>query len=792
MAEGVIQTVRDRKLSLWQSAVSEALLTKLKDTLPAEDAARKLQAASAHAVADYSKTPIASPENRSQDPSGLLAQTWLSKTHFDLANAQLEGDAAKADGLATDIRKYSTLDLSGWATCLTTYTEYYAKYKTATYHDWTEEGGHDWNYSVIDWQLPNDAKVLMLGDWGTGLSDAVSMVEQALTEYQIDAIIHLGDIYYSGTPSECQAHFVDALHGLFEKLGLESIPVFAIPGNHEYYAAGRGFYDKILPLINEGRSDCLQPASYFCLRTADGAWQFLGMDTGIHDNNPYTEFAPTGTGPRLVPSEAEWHLEKIDQFSGKTILLSHHQLYSANNNINGSASGLPEYMNEGLLETFRSKFSTKISAWFWGHEHNYVLFKDGQFGLAKGRLVGASSYEQRESSDAYKINHPEVAYEDGMVELGGAQGYYNHCCAVLDFKRDSPDDPISISYFQFPSWAQNAVPPDPLPPLSLLNTESLSAPGEVTTYAWTGNQPIKDISTISPESDQAPALAAYQGKLYMIYRGALKDDYYVSVFDGQDWTGNQAIENLPGGISPESDSPPGLAVYYGVLQLAYRGTLTDNLYMSFFDGTYWTGNQKIEDMPGGIDPKSNYAPALAVFKDVLYLAYKGAHSDDLYLAWYDGSAWRGNEKISDMPGDIDPQSNRGPALAAYGDALWLVYKDSGSDDLCQAAYNGSQWSGGQKISSMAGGISPQSDQAPAIASFQDTLFLIYKGAHSNELYVADWTGSKWTGNTKISEVSAIDPKSDRSPAISPYDGALFLTYKGDWTDDLYEAQYAAI
>ncbi len=86
--------------------------------------------------------------------------------------------------------------------------------------------------------------------------------------------------------------------------------------------------------INSGIAGCLQKASYFCLRTEDGAWQFLGMDTGYNDRDPTSPMAPG-----LQPSELKWHRDKLDRFRGSTIMLSHHQLFSAHAKL-GDGPGL--------------------------------------------------------------------------------------------------------------------------------------------------------------------------------------------------------------------------------------------------------------------------------------------------------------------------------------------------------------------------------------------------------------------------------------------------------------------
>ena len=131
--------------------------------------------------------------------------------------------------------------------------------------------------------------------------------------------------------------------------------------------------------LNSGIAGARQQASYFCLRTQPDQWQFLAMDTGYNDHIPGLP-----VGPGLQPSEITWHRDKLEKFAGSTILLSHHQLFSANSEIN---KGARPYVNESLLATF-SPYFDRVAAWFWGHEHNFVLFEDGQHGLKRGRLIG--------------------------------------------------------------------------------------------------------------------------------------------------------------------------------------------------------------------------------------------------------------------------------------------------------------------------------------------------------------------------------------------------------------------
>jgi hypothetical protein len=182
------------------------------------------------------------------------------------------------------------------------------------------------------------------------------------------------------------------------------------------------------------------------------------MDTGIGDYKPQDQILNSFTGPVMKDSEVAWHKDKLDKFGGRTILLSHHQLFSSN----GRISHEPSNLNEHLYSVFSPYFS-KVGAWIWGHEHTMALYKNGYAGLAKGRLIGCGSYNDATTEDPYQVNFPDVAYMDNMPKLGIIDNYYNHGFAILDFERNAVTDPLKITYHQLPVWnggEKKSLPPD--------------------------------------------------------------------------------------------------------------------------------------------------------------------------------------------------------------------------------------------------------------------------------------------------------------------------------------------
>jgi predicted phosphodiesterase len=452
-----LSAVRDRNLSLWQSAVGE-VATKFAASNPKAMAAMQM-AASLHAAATEKGQTIAPPAGgaAARDPADAQSLAYLSKLVFDVAQAHQSGDVTRELAATAQLkdfvtRHYATADLLGWMQCVLRYVDYYvAAHRKPSYIDWADRSPQDINFGVIEYRLPAKSRVLLIGDWGTRMSDNVAMLRQGLATFKPDAIIHLGDVYYSGTQFECKENVLRVMDDLVAELGITRPPFFTIPGNHEYYSGGVGFYD-IIASVNSGIAGCLQRASYFCLRTEDDAWQFLGMDTGYNDRDPVHHVAPG-----LQPSETRWQLDKLTHFPGSTVMLSHHQLFSAHDKL---SDGSTPYLNESLSSIFRTYFD-RIAVWYWGHEHNFVVFKDGQCGLNKGRLVGCSAYEETSEEDPYEIKFPAVSYAPAMKQLGlspyqgGLKQYYNHAMAILDVAPDK----IVASYYEYPSWDSDFTPP---------------------------------------------------------------------------------------------------------------------------------------------------------------------------------------------------------------------------------------------------------------------------------------------------------------------------------------------
>lgn len=261
-----------------------------------------------------------------------------------------------------------------WATTITEYLKFFGpggRRREIPYIDPAQAGE-----SVIP--IKSGSRIALLADWGTGAQPSLEILQQ-IHKLSPDLLIHLGDVYYSGTPGEYKRAFMDPIS---EILGPDrlSLPVFALSGNHDMYCGGVGYYDAISKL---NPKPFRQLASYFCLRSEDDAWQLLAMDTGLND---YSPLSVADCITHVNKNEVDWLLRRVAEFSGKTILLSHHQLFSAFSSIGKAATGIAT--NPHLLSFFSEAVSLgKIPAWFWGHEHSLCIYEP-YAGLERGRCIG--------------------------------------------------------------------------------------------------------------------------------------------------------------------------------------------------------------------------------------------------------------------------------------------------------------------------------------------------------------------------------------------------------------------
>jgi predicted phosphodiesterase len=413
------------KLSLFQSAVHKTIVDNggAPSTLSAE-----------HPMMQQATTVLtAASADENLDKFTGTALECASLT-VQAAFAAIGGDAVKAAEIQAQLQD-SPCD-PGWVTVLATYLDYYADGKEPQYTNWTNIG--DFVYAMPDQGAKGPQLTIgILADWGTGDPRVAASSLKALIGCSPDLIIHLGDIYYAGTSHECQEHFLQYIN---DARAAYPVPVWNLAGNHDYYSGGGPYYDLLTQLnaynpasntnyVRPGTP--VQEASFFCLRNK--GWQIQAMDTGFYDHDVSTVNNDT---TRLHDSEVAWHLDKIDSANGrKIVLLSHHQLYSAFEQI---GTGANNYYNPSLLQSFETQLNSgDIVAWLWGHEHLLEMYKP--FPLLNpgkqpmGRCVGYSAFPMLKDQNPYatRVSNDLVAPLGNPPFLQTTGDVFNHGFTIL-------------------------------------------------------------------------------------------------------------------------------------------------------------------------------------------------------------------------------------------------------------------------------------------------------------------------------------------------------------------------
>ncbi|WP_158640542.1 metallophosphoesterase [Anseongella ginsenosidimutans] len=725
-------------------------------------------------------------------------------------------------------------------------------------------------YQIISWKIPSDAQIIMLGDWGTSLEDAHEFLyaiwKKAYQNNPGKAIvfIHLGDIYYCGLPYECQEYFynvfVNVGQRLREDIGNDNFnpnpPIFTIPGNHEYYSYGYGYFQLLdtlnqnVPGVNPSALD--QECSFFCLQTEDQKWQFLGMDTGRTEGNALLDLLQLAGDivkewidehrpdwswvhwitdlakatyddyvgpfqPTLDPNELNWLEDKLVHFHGKTIMLSHHQLFSREAEINHNS---PEYMNTWLDKHFSSYYKDKIAAWYWGHEHTFAVYLDGLMGLNKGRLLGSSSYEATEDSDTpYANNYPAVPFSPNMTDTlvhKNNDGLYYHTGAIM---HQSGSD-MAVKYYQFPAWSQLGPRPD-TPKLEEIGAvaENITTSFKSLKPTWIGDVPI---SQDEVTTEHSPSVATWNDVLYMLYAdGSDSPKLKVCTANAADFQpekkGSVLHWSHPSkiGVNNSTISTKNSPVVIAVNGQLYGFYIDSNKYLqgitaeagtSIPDNWNWAS---IGNLPGQV---GDAAPAACFFQGRIYIVYRQSGSDNnLCWAYYDPEArsWHNFGPLNNTGGN-NFESPNAPALAADAYHIYLAYQVKDGTDIrwavgtpSNAAPGGSSdnisWADKGKLETAGKQETTNPDTEIGMTlQYADGIFLLVYTSTNYSLTQcalndtgADSTGS-WVGSNTVKANVNTNPstvRSGRVPALAITAGGGFLVYRGKDHDEIYWAYY---
>jgi hypothetical protein len=258
--------------------------------------------------------------------------------------------------------------------------------------------------------IADTARVFILGDWATGLPRARrvariigDLLEKGKAAGLQQHVVHLGDTYYSGWPTEYRDRLLQ--YWPVKEGDAERIGSWSLNGNHDMFSGGDGYY---AVLLNDRRF-LKQQSSVFSLHNK--SWQILALDTAYEDND--------------LKDQTGWLRTKFDESGRKIMLLSHHQLFSA---YETAGQKISAKMSGFLAEN-------RVRGWFWGHEHRCVIYED-YMQVPAARCIGHGGvpvYMWHRNNSKYK-SPVDYEYRDRLplsLEPWAYMGF-----VILDFHGD--------------------------------------------------------------------------------------------------------------------------------------------------------------------------------------------------------------------------------------------------------------------------------------------------------------------------------------------------------------------
>jgi hypothetical protein len=225
--------------------------------------------------------------------------------------------------------------------------------------------------TITPWNPANNRfTVAMLADWGTGTGEAVATLNYALLQVP-DCIIHLGDVYYAGTPVKASGlpDYVSTDEEIDNFLNLWpsgwSGRSFTLNSNHEMYCGANGLFQDVLvpssPFAAQGAT------TIFAIQVGD--WTLLGLDSAYYaDPGELFMYGSLVSNPSRQPDQIAW-IKSLHLNPAKTIVLTHHNALDFNCDPTKQAQ-----YNQPFWSQVNEALGGDPYAWYWGHLHNGIVY----------------------------------------------------------------------------------------------------------------------------------------------------------------------------------------------------------------------------------------------------------------------------------------------------------------------------------------------------------------------------------------------------------------------------------
>lgn len=270
--------------------------------------------------------------------------------------------------------------------------------------------------------VPGKVNIAIIGDWGTGDTVSKSIINQ-VTALKPDYIVHVGDVYYAGTPlaSDPNGQYYFDPGEEQNNLLVQWPPAytgrsFTLNSNHEMYSGANGLFYRALaakanPPGNGSPFSAQKGASCFALQYA--GWTILGLDSAYMAS--ISNAFMNGSIGGAAGFQGQW-MQKLGLAPGKTIVLTHH---------NGFADDCTSV--SPLWAEINAALKGDPYAWYWGHVHNGIVYNSpisipGFSTKTFARCLGHASLPYGPASS---LNGKPIAYKANNLQPPPSKQLYN-------------------------------------------------------------------------------------------------------------------------------------------------------------------------------------------------------------------------------------------------------------------------------------------------------------------------------------------------------------------------------
>ena len=289
-------------------------------------------------------------------------------------------------------------------------------------------------------------KFIVLGDTGEGDESQYGLLP-LIREFNPDFIIINGDVAYPAGRMGTGSDEDDFMAGFFQVYQHLDIPIWATPGNHEYYSSnnGRDFYDIFCSRKYDKywsqfglKHSILQPGMYWEISDVygDSKLEIIGIDSGksanLDGHNDWWQFWKR----KIYPDHTQhkWldeRLRKAEEKNAKVIVLFH----------------IPALAKEQRIEEHLSTLHQIISDYncvklvLCGHDHNHQQYSSDIF---HRYLVNEESKRNITNSSA-------------TLMVNGGGGAFLQTTNYNDGEYGSIRYPNREEWIEYAGWGRNVV-----------------------------------------------------------------------------------------------------------------------------------------------------------------------------------------------------------------------------------------------------------------------------------------------------------------------------------------------